>query len=243
MRKLKTLLVLLLTLALITAGANLPKIVSAVRDRTAGNEVQYGTMQSVELVLSEEPETLPAIAKLALMRGTFYRISESEAEMTHGEVVTAVEKALAPYYEWEMISCSWDDAQITLTPYFVNNPNDEDHYSIFWEVAAVWELQENYYLNLYLDDETGKILFLDYKSGTALEVYDLQSYLNLFRDIFLASLGVDGDASTWNDMGMEEDISASGTAAARYVFSNGEYSEVVIGFYVYSHGFYSYVAK
>lgn len=240
MHKVKNTILLLLTVLLLTAGAVLPAIVAAVQEDVQMNEAGYSPMQSVELQLTGERETLPMLGKLSLLNEGLFSILEDEASMTPEEVREAVERELAPYYEWEMIPYNWKDPTFIATPYLACDADNDAMYCIFWEVAIYCDAENSFSLNLYVDDDTGKILWLHFDSGSPLELYDRQSYLELFHQIYFDSLGMTESAQFWEENELVEDISRNSGAisAVRYTFGDMIYGEINIEFYVYSRGFY-----
>lgn len=242
MHKIRITILLLMTALLLAAGAVLPGIVAAVQEDGQMNEVGYSPIQSVELKLTEEQESLPMLGKLSLFNdGGLYAVSEDEAAMTREDVREAVERELAHYYEWEMIPYNWVDSSFIATPYLAYGTDNDAMYSIFWEVAIYCDSENSFSLNLYVDDETGKILSLHFDSVWPLEIYDLQVYLDLFHQIYFESLGMTESAEYWENNGLVEDISqnSGGIPAVRYTFGDMIYGEVNVEFYVYSRGFYT----
>lgn len=240
MHKIRITILLLMMALLLTAGAVLPGIVAAVQDDEKAGEVGYSPIQSIELKLTEERETLPMLGKLSLLNEGLYSISEDEASMTQEDVREAVERELAPYYEWEMIPYNWKDPTFIATPYLAYGAENDAMYCIFWEVAVYCDAENPFSLNLYVDDDTGKILWLHFDSGSSLEIYDQQSYLELFHQIYFDSLGMTESAQFWEENELVEDISQNSGAisAVRYTFGDMIYGEINIEFYVYSQGFY-----
>ena len=78
MRKQKIPLLVLLTIALLIAGANLPALAAAIQDKAIVNHADFGEMESLKLDFSDS-EVAPLLQKLALLRdGSFYTVSPNK---------------------------------------------------------------------------------------------------------------------------------------------------------------------
>ena len=162
MRKLKTILIFLVTLALLAVGAAFPKLVAMVTDRNHLNQPGTQEMQSINLDLSGERQALSTVGKIDLLsRGQTINITENEASMTVAEVNAAVEAAMAEYvdagiFEWFDIT-AWNTQ-----PKLCVDPNAPDNYGIFWTVTILNEIEPYQSLGMDIDDETGKIYSIRY---------------------------------------------------------------------------------
>ena len=243
MTKLKTLLSLLLTLGLLAVCALLPGIVAAVQDHAAENNAGYSSIRSVSLELSEEREVQQILGRLALIRdGSFYNVAAANASMTQEEVQEAVKYGLAPYYDLELLPDYWTDTSVKAAPYFVY---DDETYCILWVVSVAWgggvvnasEIQ--YSLDLYVDDETGKILYVHYHGAEPLE-----AYAEIFADAYFESLGMPDILKDPAADGIEEVLhdaleqGADSDVGVRYILIHEQYDELILEFMTYDQGFY-----
>lgn len=245
MHKLKLILILTVTVGLVTAIAFLPQAAAVMQDTAIHGEVKYGDMQTVELHFGteadREPVDIPTFEKLGMMRQPLYIISDEKASMTQEEVIAAIDTGLAPYYDVGLIVSDWSEAKPSLTPYLAYG--EGSNYCIFWEVV-LWGKCDNvyYFLSLYIDDETGKIITIDYMVDDAIifDIADQAYYMTQFTEIYFDSLELSTSADHLNSEQLVEDISLDlpGRTALRYTFGDAVYGEVSIEFYIHESGFY-----
>ena len=166
MNKVKFVLFILLAVLLTAVVAILPQAVAVMQDRAVHSQAKYGTIQTVQFNFENNAEAaqVSVMGKLAMTRQSFYSISEDKASMTQEEVLKAAETGLLPYYENGLMFNQWDAAGKYMTPYITYGVNNE--YCIFWSVAFSLDADEGYYnLHLYVDDESGKIFWIDYQTA------------------------------------------------------------------------------
>lgn len=246
MRTIKTLLILLVTVGLVAAGASLPKLVAAVMDNDTINNAGYGAMPSVALDLSGERKPLSTAGKLVLLRrGENISIPEDKARMTPEEVNTALLDQLDQYtaagiFEW-FEPTSW-----VATPHLCIDQDDPDNYGIFWTVTVLNGNGPSQSLNVDIDDETGRIFCIGYeKYGEyALEGVWERNYglMNAFVPLYLQQLGLPQEQQDAQVAPNVEYGELDGEVLwARFTFTDDEYGEIPIEFYVTgAGGFYNY---
>lgn len=167
MSKLKTGLVLLLTVLLIAALAVLPQAVAGVLDFLGNEKNGTASMQSVELAFDADRVDEPGymMRKLALEQNmNTIPIAPEQASMTEEEALIAAQDAMAPYLEahvFEWFEYTFSSAE----PYLAVDPGDKNNNSVFWSVAFLHEEKPYHSLFLHIDDETGCILFLTYETN------------------------------------------------------------------------------
>ena len=246
MRKQKIPLLVLLTIALLIAGANLPALAAAIQDKAIVNHADFGEMESLKLDFSDS-EVAPLLQKLALLRdGSFYTVSPSKTRIQHSEIEELVKGGLALYYQDELIPYNWQGYEFSAVPHLVYNDADKDTYAVFWVVSIHWlETRDN--LSLYVDDETGLILYLHYNTANSPDVYTAQGYLDVLSNAYFTSAGI---WEIWNEpsaYGVEwVEFDDSGLYEKNdlyycYTIYHPDYGELEIQFWLYQNGFYTLI--
>lgn len=246
MRKLKIPVLILITIALLAVGATLPAIAAAVQDQTIVNHSSFGDMESLKLDFSD-PGATPLLQKLTLIRdGSFYTVSPSKTRIRQSEIEQLVKDGLAPYYEAELIPYNWHGYEFSAVPHLVYNDADKDTYAIVWVVSIHWpETDDN--LSLYVDDETGLILYLHYGAASTLDVYTAQGYLDALSNAYFASTGLSDILADPEEFGVEwvmfDDAGVYEKNDKYYVHTihHPDYGVLEIQFWVYQNGFYTMI--
>lgn len=238
MRKIRTWLICLTAVALIAAGANLPRFVAGVMDREIINQSGSRDMASIALDLSGERRSLSTAGKLALLRqGTFISVTENEATMTEAEVNAAVEEAMDEYiaagiFDW------FDYTAWTTQPKLCIDRNAPDNYGLFWTVTVINELEPYQTLMLDIDDETGKIYSIHYDCyGT----YSLESVwernaavMDAFTHVYLNQLGLLDQENM--EPYMEYGELDGEVLYGRFLLTDADHGEIAMEFYVTGTG-------
>lgn len=246
MRKLKIPVLVLITIALLIVGASLPAIAAAVQDQTIVNHSSFGDMEALKLDFSD-PEATPLLQKLALLRdGSFYTVSPSKTRIRQSGIEQLVKDGLALYYQDELIPYNWDNYEFSAVPHLVYNDADKDTYAIFWVVSIHWpDTGDN--LSLYVDDETGLILYLHYSTASTLDVYTAQGYLDVLSNAYFASTGISEILAAPEDFGaewIEFDDSGAYAKGDKYYchyIHHPDYGVLEIQFWLYQNGFYTLI--
>lgn len=246
MRKLKIPVLILITIALLAVGVTLPAIAAAVQDQTIVNHSSFGDMESLKLDFSD-PEVTPLLQKLALIRdGSFYTVLPSKTKIRQSGIEQLVKDGLALYYQDELIPYNWDSYEFSAVPNLVYNDADKDTYAILWVVSIHWPgTKDN--LSLYVDDETGLILWIHYDTAGALDVYTAQGYLDVLSNAYFASTGISDILAKPEAFGAEwiefDDAGVYAKNDKYYVHSiyHPDYGVLEIQFWVYQNGFYTLI--
>lgn len=246
MKNIKVPILILLTILLLIACASLPAIAAAVQDKASVNNSGYSDMQSVELNLGEEKETLPMMGKLAMLGNMeVVNIDLSQASMTEEEVFTAVEAQMAAYEEAGIFQ--WFDVTLrSAVPKLGVDLDDANNFLVHWTVSFVNE-DNPISLVLDIDDETGKILSLTYgvyDSFTMDGVWKRNKVImDDFTDVYFTQLGLTEAAEYAESTGTGYEYSErdGGVSSALYSFGDVTYGEITMEFYVEGPGgFYLY---
>lgn len=232
MRKWKLTLLLLLTAALILAGAKLPGITSAVTDKAAAGKVSYGILESVQLEFRER-NSLSTMEKLILCRsGDSIEASEKDTRMTKEQALEAADEALAPYIDAELIT--WvGERSAECHPRLMFEASYGLH-GYFWDICISYGVDSGKILNLLLDDATGKIVVMDYAVDENLfEEMRISDGLDTFVQIYQEEMHLPEPEYRKDDI-------RGGVREASYWWEEGEYERCIV-FCVYDKGFFNYL--
>lgn len=248
MKKMKTPLLILLTIMILIACASLPAIAASVQDSATVNNSGYSGMKSMKLDIYEEKESIPMMGKLELISNMeTINIDPSQASMTEEEVFKAAEEQMKAYEAAGIFQ--WFDVTLrSAEPRLGIDLKDANNFIVYWTVSFVNEYGQGQWLNLNIDDETGRILCIYYGvygSYTMDGVWQRnKAIMDAFTDIYFSQLGLT-DAKEY-----AESIEAGygyfeldgGVSSAMYSFGDVIYGEINLEFYVEGPGgFYLYL--
>lgn len=233
-KTLKNLLVLLITVGSIALAAFLPSVIAVIQDHSDNQQIQFAPISPVQLDIREE---LTATDRLALMLHLEegIEISEEEPKMTMRDVHDAIYAALEPYYASGLM-LPLEETYNHFSPVFVRDVNHPERFGIFWVGQIVQETEPYPVLDLAIDDETGKILYIGYSMGTFIyEESELTSKLQIFSEIYFNALGIT-DYQEHNDGELFYGENVNGI---RYIFESTEYDAVVVDCMSFRNGLYT----
>ena len=249
MRKLKTLLVLMLTGLLFAFFAVLPRLTGAFYDDRLQGQSGSAPIQSVELELHDMDSDAPGymLRKLALERSmTDVPITSQQASMTEEEVIAAAQAGMEIYVDagiFEWFDCTYQGAD----PYFGLEPSDKSRHMIFWSVVFTNENRPYQSLLLHIDDETGKIIYIKYEDdGTSREFASAEAaeeILDRFIHAFLFPLSL-----LPSQLGTYENLDGSVSRETThyingsdviFTYRDVQYGDVYVVLTVTTTGFYS----
>lgn len=248
MRKLKNGLILLLAVAVIACGGALPMAVSALWDRATGNQIQYGEMAAVTLSLGLHQSNLPLLGKLSLLYCTAVQIDQSQASMTEEQVMEAVKADLAPYQDAGLICCDLDSLSFECAADYDYDVLNPERHCVFWRVNISGSVDGQKHTGfLILDDETGKILTIDYNhranNDFGYEVEYHPENLEPFCSIYFDSW--DNSIFSWESLNIAR---AEDSEYSRvYRWGDEVYGQINMEFILYcsgddsAGGFYNYI--
>ncbi len=226
MKTAKTILALGLTLLLLLVGAVLPGLAGAIQNMTA-DQAGVREIQTVELNM-KEPLTL--IDKLHVMaRGQFYPASD-DTFLSVSSVQDVVITGLSPYYYRELVPYNWKNVSFTAEPYLLYSENAPERNYTIW----ICELEgKGWGLHMYVDDETGKILYTNYWSDTEQTAYTSTGYAQQFREAYFESLGLSEDE--WHSIEQETE---GNTTSIRSAYWGQTDHPVTLEFITFPNGFW-----
>lgn len=234
MGKLKGFFAVVLALALIIAGAYFPKAVSLFLDWTNTGNVYSNSIASIRFELDKD---IPSIGKLAIL-GRYdgsIELGESKASMSRAEVMAAVYKGIQPYIDKNMMHYS--EQEVHLYPCLIYVQDDKDLQNIVWFAEVTGDPANYTFLQVAVDDETGKILACSYTYEDNEGYIVGAEAIAVFADIFFTGLDIhDYKQAVVSDL--EHAYVGENVHATRYRFGDAIYGEVNVDLYVHEHGFY-----
>ncbi len=154
------LLVCLFTISLLAVGGLLPGCIAAWQDRASIGTVSYAQIGAIRLELRQE---LSVFEKLSLLVDqNTVETSEKDAATSQATLLNIVEQNLQPYQDAGLLFFDIQHAEWIATPYLAYAGSPLQSFSIFWVVnihSADSPWQD---LTVTVDDETGKIMTLEY---------------------------------------------------------------------------------
>lgn len=234
MRRFKTALLVVLTLAALVFFAFVPHIVSAILDGNTIGRVSLDPMVSPELKLRTDIPTLGKLAMLSQMDGTI-ALAEGKATMDREQVMEAVHEALAPYLDTHL--ATYSELDIEMFPHLVQIPEHLELQSIVWIVTIQGDPKAFTFFDLLIDDETGQLLRISYVTENGMFHLSAEDVLTHFEEIYFSGLGLSDYSVYWGADMAPVNPGDSGTGR-RYVFTSDKYGEIPVDLYVYDYGFY-----
>ena len=162
MNKLKILIAVVLSLALILTGAYLPKLIASALDNKLSQTPSYSDMQSIQLDVGKE-QRLAVLDKLALL-GIVETANTVPAQMNMDEnqVKDAV-YAFMQQCETAGILQLFDSYTTSIHPKLLYDLTNPANYIFVWTVSMFYEGDScHQYFLCDVDDQTGQILCVSY---------------------------------------------------------------------------------
>lgn len=242
MSKIKSVLVILLTVMLLIGGSLLPTMATRIQDKSTANVVQYENIEALQLRLEEEALSMTYPEKMFLMmHGAGMDITDEDTKIKGKNILEATYTALLPYMEL-FFGSSFDNDHIEYYPVMVYDESNPARYAYYWHVILSLDVSENDTVSVVLDDETGKVL--------AVELIDPE--MNI-EEAYLQKLQYNLAAAYFTDLEIEPvaewplaveqyDDMGSSLAATGYVFIDDVHgAEINVQIGVRSDGFYIYI--
>ena len=234
MAKLKGFVAVVLSLALIVAGAYFPKAISTILDWQNSGNVSTNPISSIQIEISKD---IPSLGKLALLSrlGSSIELTESKAKMNKEEVMEAVYTGIQPYVDSQLMAYS--EQSVQMYPSLIQAKDNQDLQSIVWFVEITGDPANYAFLQLIVDDETGNILMISFTHENLQGLLFGSEALTVFADIFFTNLRID-DYAQFVVPDLEYAYVGDNANAIRYRFGDAVYGEVNVDLYVHEHGFY-----
>lgn len=259
MKKLRNVMIFIVTVGMIALCAMLPKIYAQIQDSMSDEKVEYADIKTV----SFEKE-LNLVEKLFLLRdGLRVSVSSENMTKTEDEIRDCSYMGLDYYYASDLLYTYLKEAEFSAEPMFFFYNDAADISSSFWLVEyTMGDGSEK--ISLWIDDETGLVLLVNYES--AYQMYEeemIDEYLYHFYSIYLSytellesseELIVYEDGETNANAGntaIEEYAAIQDSSVDDYNFYDKKhgsantltledpiYGKISLYFYVYTNGFF-----
>lgn len=240
----KSVLLILLTVLLVTSGSLLPMAAAYIQDKTTTNLVQYESIEALQLKLEEESPGMTYQEKLFLMmNGMDVEVTDENTVIKEKEVMEAVYAAMTPYMEL-FFGKPFDNDYIYYYPAMIYDESDPSRNAYYWYVNISLDVSYHDYITVIIDDATGKLLAIDmtdpewHIDDTYLQ--ELQYGLSV---TYLNDLGISPVAEWPLELEATEAYEARGISvvAANYQFVDTLYGEINIEIGVRTDGFYIFL--
>lgn len=193
------LLILLLTLGMLAAGAFLPQIVAAVQDSRP--QEGHAPVQGVELEL--RVDYLSVMDRIAILSNTnAVEIPEEMASRSLDEILDLAAEIVAQYQNAGLITAPDIDVHSQLMGYSVwlsVFQGDTTVSSIHWNLQILFD-EEEAPLLMSINDETGALLRITYDYSKE-SYFDPDISMEVLSTLYLAGLGE--DFSEYSPAGLE----------------------------------------
>lgn len=194
----KTVLALILAVALILFGAFLPKIVGSIMDRSASNKMEFAEVSDIQLEFVQSDMPMEEIMSI-LCKGTHsVEVPQDLASHSASDIQRLAQQAISHYQDAGLISHSVDIAieLQSCVPNLVYQQASSRKSNIFWHLVIV-PADNSWSLEMDLDDRTGRLCSINYiyhvdpnQAKPTEPIYeDLEEMLLSFSNLFLRDLG------------------------------------------------------
>lgn len=243
MRILKIVLSVTLTAAVLLVCGGLPTLAALIQDSAIG-QTQQSSLAPIHLELGseEKPETEPSmdiLEKLAILQSSYIFPMKSESMiMSEEQVHKEAMAALVPYMAMGVIQ----DVEYSVHSEAVIAMSSDNlgSYVTLWSVILFHEEDPYENILLHLDDQTGKVLLLQYEGYTRIFDKEVQgALLEEITSIFLDDLELSEALEELEDPQTHielVDISDKSTAVSCTI-DTAEYGSMLIEIYMTENTF------
>lgn len=249
MTKLKNFAVLLLAFLLVAAGGVLPLAVAYAQDHFTTGQVAYADIASLQLTLEEDKMALSMLQKLVLIsNGVGVEVTSEVTKMDGKDILEMLYAQLDPYSSMGLFA-EVDNDMLEFYPVMVYDEADPDLYNFYWYVSMSFDASEYDQLVAVLDDETGKLLALEYVDPDLYldqkNMWEIQNAISAvyFENLELSPVDVmpvDSEGMLSETMGTVDGAGDS-HVLMRYRLNDVEYGEVNVEICVHTSGFSIYL--
>lgn len=186
--KLKPALVILTAVCVVVLGAMLPKVVAWRQDRQSEGQVQFSSVEGVELEFTQNDITRSeALAILARSRDVVPippELANLKSEKVESTAFAAVEK----FREAGILLCDpEEDMYLNTQPMLFYGLEGQ---SVIYWVVNFGDPDGQYSFSLTIDDRTGTVCSVEYMDGSSeYEIDRMEAVLGGFCRVYLTGLG------------------------------------------------------
>lgn len=246
MTKLKNVSALLLVFLLAAVGAVIPVVTARVQDALTAGQVQYADVDSLQLTLEERRQQLHIQEKLQLItQGMGVEVTSEVTNMNGAQMLEAMYAQLEPYSAFGLF-VQPDNDYLEFNPVMVYDETDPERYAFCWLVNMSFDAFEGDSLTVVLDDETGKLLAMEYidpsMQNPEKALWELQEGIQAtyFGELGLTpveAMPVDTEGILMEPM---ESVNDAGDShmVMRYQLVDVQYGEINVEICVHTNGFY-----
>lgn len=234
MNKIKNILIITITVFVILICACLPYIFGRIQDRVAQGKVVVGEVSKVMLEVGE----LQMFQKLKLLgNGQAIIYDEKKTQLSFEELSECVYTQLSPYIDLGLIPEYMENLSLNATPYMYIDVEGDGISHIFWNVNVISTENNYHYLDLFVDDDTGKLLVINLYCDNPIFGDKMSEIILLFRGIYFENMGED-----FSSVEMTEEMLQSNTNFSFvFVWEDSEYGELTMEFVVSPHSFSNWI--
>lgn len=242
MRDFKIPFLTFLTILILVTCAMLPVIAAFVQDSSTANQSSHSEMKSMKLEINKHRETIPMVGKLSLLQNMeTINIDPSQASMTEEEAFQAAQEQMEAYedagiFQWFDVTHRFAEPRLGI------DLKDANNFLVYWTVSFVNEDGQGQWLNLDIDDETGKILCIYYGVHGSYSMDGVwqrnKIIMQEFTDIYFTQLDltVAKEFALSSESGYSYSERDGGVSSALYSFWDATYGEISLEFYVEGPG-------
>lgn len=249
MTRIKNALAFLAVFLLAAAGAVIPTGTALVQDALTAGQVQYADVDSLQLTLEERRQQLNIQEKMGLiLNGTGAEVTSEVTKMNGAQVLETLYAQLEPYSAFGLF-VQPDNDYLEFYPVMVYDEADPQRYAFCWHIDMSFDAGEGDSLTVALDDETGKILALEYIDPSMQNPGKvLWEFQDAIQAIYFGNLGLTPVEAMPIDTegilgGSMESVNDAGDSHVmmRYLLADEQYGQVSVECCVHTNGFYIYL--
>jgi len=234
MKKIRTWLIIFLTIGCIALTGLLPGIAGRIQDKQILNRVGYSQSSQVELQIREDMRPLDKL-RMFTRRTALIEIPSSLARMTPEEAEQAAKAALEPYMDLGLMPEFAPDVY-EIRSMLIQTEDQTGLTGIIWSISLTGSPEGDPYVGLDLDDATGKLLRL-YFSWENWDRTDQDTCLTQFADVYFTGIDLPDYAAYAVS---EPEIPYAGEYATvrRFRFGDAVNGDLTVDLCIYPFGFY-----
>lgn len=241
--KLRSFVILLVSVAVVVLCAFLPDIVSWQQDAKYTGQVQFASVSDIHLEFTDTDRTLKETIGILGENKDSLDIPAELASMKQDNVHRIAGKAIEAYRNAGLVDENSSFILQSITPMLVYG-SGENRNNIFWYLGF-YDYALGLYAHFSIDDRTGSVVSVEF-GYTNMEPYgkkQMEYILLNFSETYLESLGEEFREYDAEELLEQAHMPNDGSYLANsvYYFVDG-YRECSITFFVNQNGFYTYIS-